>query len=92
MPNQTNSQTPIGTQREFVCAWCTSANKGKTTRQKHIYVEYRSHRQLECFWECVACGHQRPPSIWDNAQEQKGDPEIDRLHAQWREDNQGGTP
>jgi hypothetical protein len=87
MQNHTASTLVLGTQREFLCAWCTNVNN-KPQRQQHVYGEFRSHHQLERFWECVACGHQRPAAIWDEIRENK-DPETDRLHAQWRTDNEG---
>jgi hypothetical protein len=85
MQNHTAGTIVLGTQREFVCAWCTNIHNNPQ-RQQHVYGEFRSHQQLERFWECIACGHQRPASILDDLRENK-DPSTDRLHAQWREEN-----
>jgi hypothetical protein len=85
MQNHTASTLVLGTLREFACAWCTNVHS-KPQRQQHVYAEYRYHGLLERFWECTACGHQRPASIWDDVRENI-DPLTDRLHAQWREDN-----
>jgi hypothetical protein len=86
MQNPTAGTIALGTQREFVCAWCSNVSNKPKVRQ-HVYSEDRSHHQLERFWECVACGHQRPVSTWDERENK--DPLTDRLHAQWRQDNEG---
>jgi hypothetical protein len=87
MQNHTAGTTALGTQRKFVCAWCSNVSNKPKLRQ-HAYVEYRSGRQLEYFWECAACGHQLPAAILDDVRENR-DPSTDRLHAQWRQDNEG---
>jgi hypothetical protein len=87
MQNQPAGTIVLGTLREFVCAWCTNVSNKPKLRQ-HAYGEYRSHHQIERFWECRACGHQRPASLLDDVPENR-DPSTDRLHAQWRADNEG---
>jgi hypothetical protein len=87
MQNHTAGTIAFGTQREFVCAWCSNVSNKPKVRQ-HVYSEDRSFRQLGRFWECRACGHQRPASILDDVRENI-DPLTDRLHAQWRQDNEG---
>jgi hypothetical protein len=62
MQNQPAGTIVLGTLREFVCAWCTNVSNKPKLRQ-HAYGEYRSHHQIERFWECRACGHQRPASL-----------------------------
>jgi hypothetical protein len=87
---ETNMQNKIstielGTKREFVCSWCTQLSS-RPQRRQHVYGEYLSRSLVECFWECVTCGHQRPVSIWDENRE-NDDLRTERLHAQWRKDN-----
>ena len=82
------SRPALGTQRDFPCASCTRSHSRVKVRQ-HVYSEYRSRQQVERFWECSACGHQLHLAGWDEVQDYDG--EIERLHAQWREDNAGGT-
>jgi hypothetical protein len=84
MPNGT-STIGLGTKREFVCVWCTNSNRSPKRRQ-HGYSQHRVQGKLGFFWECLTCGHLRPMSVWDDTSETR-DPETERLHAQWREDN-----
>jgi hypothetical protein len=86
MQNHTTGTTALGTLREFICAWCSNASNKPKIRQ-HVYSEDRSGSQLERLWECVACGHQLAALILDDVRE-NADPLTDRLHAQWREDNE----
>lgn len=80
--------TPVlGTGRARVCSPCSGRN-GKTMHPSHTYVEYRTWRQVEHFWECMACGHLVPAHEVRDA-ERKIDPETELLHAQWRVDNEG---
>jgi hypothetical protein len=77
----------LGAVRARVCSRCSGRN-GKTTHRSHTYVEYRTWRQVDRFWECMACGHLVPAHEVRDA-ERKVDPETELLHAQWRVDNEG---
>ena len=77
----------LGTVRVHVCSRC-SGRKGRTTRRSHTYVEYRTWRQIDRFWECMACGHLVPADEVRDV-ERKVDRETELLHAQWRTDNKG---
>jgi hypothetical protein len=81
------SQPVLGTQRDFPCVRCTRSHSRAKVRQ-HVYSEYRAARHVERFWECSACGHHLPISIWDELR----DAATERLHAQWRQDNAGRIP
>jgi hypothetical protein len=85
---QSDGTIPLGTKRDYVCARCTNSNGAPRLRQ-HIYRQHRSRGRIEFFWECYACGYLKPVSTGDDFQEQKVAPETERLHAQWREDNDG---
>ena len=77
----------LGTTRRLLCQWCSAAN-GMPMHREHVYGEVRGWRQFERFWECLACGHQIVATDPDAVPDPQADPEIERLHAQWREDNQ----
>jgi hypothetical protein len=84
MPNGA-STIELGAKREMVCAWCTNL-KRKTQSCQHVYGQHRVRGKIDFFWECLACGHLRSMSVWDDVPEAR-DPATERLHAQWREDN-----
>jgi uncharacterized protein with PIN domain len=77
----------LGTIRVHVCSRCSGRN-GKTMRRSHTYVEYRTWRKIDRFWECMACGHLVTADELRDV-ERKVDPETELLHAQWRTDNKG---
>jgi hypothetical protein len=77
----------LGTVLVRSCSRCSGRN-GKTVRRSHTYVEYRTWRQVDRFWECMACGH-LVPAYEVRGAERKVDPETELLHAQWRMDNEG---
>src|ERR1700726_1800186 len=53
-PMQEEITTPtLGTVQVRVCSRCSGRN-GKTMRRSHTYVEYRTWRQSDRFWECMA--------------------------------------
>jgi hypothetical protein len=78
----------LGTIRTMPCRSCSAATRTPTVRP-HAYSENRTWRQVERFWECIACGHQVIIETWREVPEAKTDPETELLHAQWREDNRG---
>ena len=49
-------------------------------------VSIESRGKLDFFWECLACGHLRPMSVWDDASETR-DPETERLPTDSGEQN-----
>jgi hypothetical protein len=49
----------LGATRDLICPRCTERNR-RPMRRSHIYGERRSWREVERFWECIACGHKIP--------------------------------
>jgi hypothetical protein len=84
MQEQLAGTPPIGAIRELTCVWCSKP--GQRIRRMHVYGECRTWRQFERYWECTSCGQQRPYRA--EIQQPQTDPETERLHAQWREDNE----
>jgi hypothetical protein len=81
----TSPKAYTGATCNLSCARCSTRNN-RSMRQPHAYVVDRSRRPALRFWECTVCGHQTPVLEPANVAE-KGDPEVETLHAQWREDN-----
>jgi hypothetical protein len=88
MQNELGRTVTVGTSRIMTCEICSSVTKGPA-RRKHIYGENRGWRHTDRFWECILCGHRTVATFPVSLQEPKLDPETERLHAQWRKDNEG---